>query len=145
MSFSKRFHISTFAAALAVGFMGSITAASSGSPSDNQSSYLPIQSISHEFGSKWMSGYFTQQAATCVVMLMVTEKNGPDEMLPPSPMRVRVVLRPGQVAGLDSEEDGRSLNFTCGTGAATLRVDVGDTDKLAAIQVAQPTTVAASP
>jgi hypothetical protein len=54
-------------------------------------------------------------------MLMVIEKTDPD--LPqPTAARVRIMLDPLQVAGLDSEE-GRSLNLTCGEGAATLAVD----------------------
>jgi len=43
------------------------------------------------------------------------------------------MLDPGQVVGLDSEE-GRSLNFTCGEGAATLVVDYGERSKLVARQ-----------
>ena len=39
--------------------------------------------------------------------------------------RVRLVLNPGETAGLDSEE-GRSLNFTCGEGATALVVDSGE-------------------
>ena len=42
---------------------------------------------------------------------------------------VRVMLDPGQVAGLDSEE-GRSLSLTCGEDAATLVVSYGERDKL---------------
>jgi hypothetical protein len=42
-------------------------------------------------------------------------------------------MYPGQIAGLDSEE-GRSLDFTCGVGAAKLILDAGDRDKLMAPQ-----------
>jgi hypothetical protein len=107
----------------------------SGSPSsvEEKAQYTPVQSISYEFGSKSMSGYFVQQDATCLVMLMVAEKGDPEQDLPPSPTRVRLALIPGQVAGLDSEE-GKSLNFTCGEGAATLLVHTGNTDKLIALQ-----------
>lgn len=100
---------------------------------DSEGKYAPIQSISYDFGSKSMSGYFVQQAGTCLVMLMVFEKSDPDKSLPPSATRVRLVLNPGQIAGLDSEE-GRSLNFTCSEGATTLLVDVGERNRLVALQ-----------
>jgi hypothetical protein len=86
----------------------------------------PIQSISYRFGSKAMSGYFVrqvQQAATCAVTLMIIE-NGDAEQ-PLKPARLRLVLYPGQTAGLDSAE-GRSLNLTCGTSATALLVDLCD-------------------
>jgi hypothetical protein len=61
---------------------------------------------------------------------MIAEKTDPD--LPsPTATRVRVMLDPGQVAGLDSEE-GRSLSLTCGEDAATLVVSYGERDKLMA-------------
>lgn len=46
---------------------------------------------------------------------------------------VRLVLNPGQTAGLDSEE-GKSLNFTCGDNAAALFVDTGEREQLLASQ-----------
>jgi hypothetical protein len=95
--------------------------------------YLPIQSISYEFGSKAMSGYFAPQGSVCLVTLMIIEKNDPDRLSPTTAARVRLMLEPGQVAGLDSEE-GRSLNFTCGDDAKTLVVDYGERSKLAAQQ-----------
>ena len=39
-------------------------------------------------------------------------------------MRLRVVIGPDQIAGLDSEEK-RSLNLTCGEAGKVLRVDAG--------------------
>jgi hypothetical protein len=112
-----------------------IQGASGGSPLlvESQARYVPIQSISYEFGSKFMTGYFVEQGATCIVTLMIIEKSDPEEPLGLSPMRVRLVLSPGQVAGLDSEE-GRSLNFTCEKNAMTLLVDVGERDRLVALQ-----------
>ena len=80
-----------------------------------------------------MSGYFVDQAAKCVVMLMVSEKSGPDAAASATATRVRLALNPGQTAGLDSEE-GRSLNFTCGEGATALVVDVGEREKLVELQ-----------
>lgn len=94
-----------------------------------QARYLPIQSINYDFGSKSMSGYFVERSVNCFVTLMIIEKSDPEEPLAQSATRVRLVLSPGQVAGLDSEE-GRSLNFTCADDAATLLVDVGDREKL---------------
>ena len=86
-----------------------------------------------------------QEAATCVVMLMISEKSNPDLSLPLSSVRVRLTLDPGQIAGLDSEE-GRSLNVACGIGATTLLVDVGERDKLVALQkLALPNTIAKAP
>jgi len=95
--------------------------------------YAPIQSIRYDFGSKSMRGYFVDQAARCVVMLMVSEKGDPDTAAPTTATRVRLALNPGQTAGLDSEE-GRSLNFTCGEGATALLVDVGEREELVELQ-----------
>jgi hypothetical protein len=64
---------------------------------------------------------------------MVAEKNPDDQPLPFTAARVRLILNPGQIAGLDSEE-GRSLNFTCGEDATTLLVDVGERDRLVELQ-----------
>lgn len=127
--------VSAFAATIAVSLWAWVPVASSASPSplEHEAQYAPIQSISYEFGSKSVSGYFVQQAATCVVTLMVAEKSDPEAPLALSPTRVRLVLNPGQTAGLDSEE-GRSLNVTCGADATTLIVDVGERDKLVALQ-----------
>ena len=100
---------------------------------EGQARYEARQSISYEFGSKFTSGYFVRDAGTCVVTLMVIEKNTPDNPLPLTAARVRLVLLPGQIAGLDSEE-GSSLNFTCSEGAAALLVDIGERDKLVALQ-----------
>jgi hypothetical protein len=127
--------ISVFAGTIAGSLWAWVPAAWSGSPSPvgHQASYLPIQSISYEFGSKSMSGYFVEQAATCRVTLMIIERSEPEKSLPPSPTLVRLVLSPGQIAGLDSEE-GQSLNFTCGEDAKTLLVDAGEKAKLVALQ-----------
>jgi hypothetical protein len=80
-----------------------------------------------------MSGYFVDQAATCRITLMIIERIEPEKSLPSSPTLVRLVLSPGQIAGLDSEE-GQSLNFTCGEDAKTLLVDAGEKAKLVALQ-----------
>ena len=66
-------------------------------------------------------------------MLMVYEKPDPDSDAPSSATRVRLVLSPGETAGLDSDE-GRSLNFTCGAGAKALLVDAGERERLIEVQ-----------
>jgi len=132
---SPKLFISAFAGTIAVGLWVWVPAASSGSPSsvEGRAAYGPIQSISYEFGSKWMSGYFVQQANNCVVTLMIAERADPEERLPPPATRVRLVLQPKQIAGLDSEE-GRSLNFTCGDDATSLIVDAGERESLVKLQ-----------
>jgi len=121
-------------AVLAIGLAFQIPAASGDSPSaaGGETRYAPAQSISYEFGSKMMSGYFVEQSSTCLVTLMIAEKSDTDGA--PSPTRVRILLYPGQIAGLDSEE-GRSLNFTCGEDAKTLLVVAGQREELVALQV----------
>ena len=145
--FSKKLpRIFAFAGTIAVALCAWVPVASSGSPSKVEDKvYVPIQSISYDFGSKSVSGYFVKHAATCLVKLMVFEKSDPEKSLAPSAMRVRLVLSPGQIAGLDSEE-GRSLNFACGEGATTLHVDVGERDDLVALQeFPLPNVIAESP
>ena len=125
------------AGAIVVALGSGLSAASAGSlPSkDKEARYAPIQSISYVFGSKSINGYFVQQTATCLVTLMIAEKSDPDQPLPLSPTRVRLVLQPGQIAGLDSEE-GRSINLTCGEQAASVIVNVGERDSLLEQQIA---------
>jgi hypothetical protein len=98
-----------------------------------QDRYRPLQSISYELGSKITSGYFVQHSGKCLVSLMVIEKSLPEQALPFTAARVRLILNTGQIAGLDSEE-GRSLNFTCGPNASALFVDAGERDRLVALQ-----------
>ena len=126
----KLLGISAFAGTIAVSLWTWMPAAWSGpSPADDTAQYAPIQSISQDFGSKSVRGYFVQRAGACLVTLMVSERSDPDKSLPPSATRIRLLLRPGQIAGLDSEE-GRSLNLTCSNGATRLLVDAGETDRL---------------
>ena len=129
------FGVSAFVVAIAASFWPSAPAVSGESPPQNEGSarYLPIKSISYTLGSKAMSGYFVQQNSVCLVTLMIIERSDSDRPSPSTAARVRIMLDPGQVAGLDSEE-GRSLNFTCGEDAATLVVDYGERSKLVARQ-----------
>ena len=132
-------------ASVALGVSAWIPAASGSSPVaiEDQVRYVPIQSISYDFGSKSTRGYFAQQDGACFVVLMLTENRDPNA-LQLSPTRVRLILPPGETAGLDSEE-GRSLNFTCGEGAATLLVTQGDRGHLVELQLAEHLQTAARP
>lgn len=135
MFFRKTFAFSTFVMSTATIFWAQAAAVSGESPpqKEGDAHYLPIQSISYELGSKAMSGYFVQQGSVCLVTLMIIERSDPDQPSPTTAARVRLMLEPGQIAGLDSEE-GRSLNFTCGDGAKTLVVNYGERSKLVAQQ-----------
>jgi hypothetical protein len=144
MFFRKTFAFSAFVISIAANFWPSLPALSDESrrQKEGDAGYLPIRSISYEFGSKAMSGYFVPQGSVCVVTLMISDKSDPDRLSPTTAARVRVMLEPGQIAGLDSEE-GRSLNFTCGGGAKTLVVNYGERSKLVAQQgVAVQKTIA---
>ena len=133
--FRKMGSIATVAGSITMCVWGLASAASGASPEaiNSQTRYQPIQSMTYGFGSKLMTGYFVKQSAACVVMLMIAERRDPEQPQGPSPTRVRLVLLPGQIAGLDSEE-GTSLNFTCEEDAATLLVDIGERDRLVALQ-----------
>jgi hypothetical protein len=111
-------------AALAAGLLASATIVATAAPpqAGGRAEFAPIQSISYVFGSKSMSGYFVRESAACAVTLMIGEKSDPDHLLSTTPTRVRLVLKPGETTGLDSQE-GRSLNITCGADAWTLQVD----------------------
>jgi hypothetical protein len=106
-------------------------ASSEPAPGVNRAHYEALQSISHEFGSKFTSGYFVSETGKCLVTLMVAENNNSE--LGQTAARVRLMLTPGQMAGLDSEE-GQSLNFTCAPDATALVVDRGERDALMAYQ-----------
>ena len=134
--------VSAFAGTIAVSLWTLTPAAWSGpSSADHTAQYAPIQSISQDFGSKSVRGYFVQRAGACLVTLMVSERSDPDKSLPPSATRIRLLLRPGEIAGLDSEE-GRSLNLTCSNGATTLLIDMGETERLVELQAHAPEKVA---
>jgi hypothetical protein len=128
-----------FGGTLTACLWASAPTASAGSPPtvEDKAVFAPIESIRYDFGSKSMSGYFVEQASACHLTLMVSEATDPDKS-PPSGTRVRLVLLPGQIAGLDSEE-GRSLNFTCGEGARTLLVNAGERGRLLNLQTHRET------
>jgi hypothetical protein len=114
-------------AASAAGLWSFVALAAAAAPTQNggRAQFAPIQSISYVFGSKSMSGYFVRESGGCAVILMISEKSDPDRLLPTTATRVRLALKPGQTAGLDSQE-GRSLNITCGADARTLLVGAGE-------------------
>ncbi len=93
--------------------------------------YAPLISISYELGSKFMSGYFTEEMGRCAITMMIIERSDPDNPTAFTAARVRLQLHPSQIAGLDSQE-GRSINVTCGENAQTVLIDVGPTHKLIA-------------
>lgn len=111
------------------------TSAASSEPAAgvNPARYEALQSVSHEFGSKFASGYFVRETGTCRLTLMVAERSDPEHPSSQTAARVRLVLNPGQTAGLDSEE-GKSLSFTCAENAAALFVDTGEREQLLASQ-----------
>jgi hypothetical protein len=133
MFISKIAHASAFAGTVLISLGASAGSSESLAPVKDEAKYAPLASIRYDFGSKSMSGYFVEQAARCVVMLMVSEQGNPDTAPSGTATRVRLVLNPGQTAGLDSEE-GRSLNFTCVEGATALLVDAGEREKLVEMQ-----------
>ena len=132
MLIGKITQASALAGTVAIGLSAAATSAQAQSVR-SEAKYAPIQSVSYDFGSKSMSGYFVDQAKKCVVMLMVFEKPDLDAVPSSTATRVRLVLNPGQTAGLDSDE-GRSLNFTCGEEATALLVDSGDRQELMDLQ-----------
>ena len=128
------FGVSAFAATIAASFWSAGPAfIGELSAQKDVKTYLPIHSISYEFGSKAISGYFVKHGSICLVTLMIHEKGDLDRPRLSTAARVRLLLDPGQIAGLDSEE-GRSINLTCDEGAQTLRVEVGDRNRLIELQ-----------
>lgn len=108
-----------------LGGVGVAAVATSATPvAGDQATYRPMQSISHNLGSKSAIGYFLPESGECQVVLMIAENTDPEAGPMPSAARLRLALRPGQAVGLDSEE-GRSIDLTCGDEAATLAVRAG--------------------
>jgi hypothetical protein len=120
---------------IVIGMSAFIGGASSGSHErpEKRAEYGPRQAMSYGLGSKFISGYFVEQAAQCLVNLMIIEKSDPDSPVSLTAARVRLILNPGQVAGLDSEE-GPSLNITCDERGARVFVDVGERQTMVAQQ-----------
>jgi hypothetical protein len=133
-----KFFIRTGSPAALLGFLSLVPSQLSAEPprTTARAEYLPVQAIDYNIGSKSIGGYYVQANGTCSLILMITEKIDLDRSAPLSAARVRLVLQPGGVAGLDSDE-GHSLNFTCDRAAAKLLVDEGETSVLVAQQKAR--------
>jgi hypothetical protein len=97
-----------------------------------ETTYFPMQAISHDLGSKAAIGYFVREAGACQVVMMIGEKADADAVSTSSAARLRVALLPGQHAGVDSEE-GRSIDLTCGAAADSLIVRNGPTADVATL------------
>ena len=95
--------------------------------------YGVLQNFSHEFGSKFASGYFVREVDRCLITFKIAIKGATDSQSVETVAHIRFDLNPGQVLGLDSEE-GQSLNLTCGANAAALTVASGGEDPLRAAQ-----------
>jgi hypothetical protein len=95
--------------------------------------YGVLQNFSHEFGSKFASGYFVREVDRCLITFKIAIKGATDSQSVETVAHIRFDLNPGQVLGLDSEE-GQSLNLTCGANAAALTVASGGEDALRAAQ-----------
>ena len=94
--------------------------------------YGVLQNFSHEFGSKFASGYFVREVDRCLITFKIAIR-ATDSQSVETVAHIRLDLNPGQVLGLDSEE-GQSLNLTCGANAAALTVASGGEDALRAAQ-----------
>ena len=123
------------AAAYTVIFAACLSTGSSAASSERVISarYGALQSFSQQFGSKLASGYFVREIDRCLVTLKIAEKGNAESQSGQAAAQVRLVLNPGQMAGLDSEE-GQSLNLTCSTNATALVLDSGGKDALMAAQ-----------
>jgi hypothetical protein len=119
---SKLAHGAILGAAMIASVAVVAAVASNAAPAaGDRATYKPMQSISHDLGSKSAIGYFLRESGECRIVLMIAEKADPEAGPMPSAARLRLALRPGQGAGLDSA-DGRSIDLACGDEAATLTV-----------------------
>lgn len=113
------------AGAALAGLGATLPADSARAPVPWKTEYKPVQSIAREFGSKSVSGYFLTRDRACAVTLMLSERADPEAPPVLTAARLRLTLKPGEAAGLDSEE-GHTLTFVCGEAGKTLAVDSGD-------------------
>jgi len=119
-----------FSGMLIAGMAAVATVASSATALPGETTYVPMQAISHDLGSKAAIGYFVREAGACQVVMMIGEKADAESASMSSAARLRLALLPGQRAGVDSEE-GRSIDLTCGEAADTLIVRNGPTAEIA--------------
>jgi hypothetical protein len=122
-----------FSGLLIAGVAAVATVTSSASTAlPGETTYFPMQAISHDLGSKAAIGYFMPEAGACQVVMMIGEKADAEAASTSSAARLRLALLPGQRAGVDSEE-GRSIDLTCGDAADTLIVRNGPTAEVATL------------
>lgn len=82
--------------------------------------YAPIQAIAYALGANKLSGYFQQLDGKCALTLMLTKNADPALSSPDAaPARIRVAIRPGDDAWIDSVE-GEGVGVSCNAGAATV-------------------------
>jgi transposase len=88
----KSINTAAFTGIIVIGISASMGGASSGSHEqpERRAEYGPRQAMSYGLGSKFMSGYFIEQATQCPVNLMIIEKSDLD-----SPLRRYLCLPSG--------------------------------------------------
>ena len=123
---------------LATAFVACLSTWASTASSDppqrtNKTQYAALQSFSQDFGSKSTSGYFVSETGKCFVTLTIAKKMAPESPAGQPAERISLLLNPGQMVGLDSEE-GQSMTFTCAKNASALMVNSGEKDALMASQ-----------
>ena len=120
------------AAVITVVFTACLFTSSASTEAAMSARYGVLQNFSHEFGSKFASGYFVREVDRCLITFKIAIR-ATDSQSVETVAHIRLDLNPGQVLGLDSEE-GQSLNLTCGANAAALTVASGGEDALRAAQ-----------
>jgi len=122
-----------FSSVLITGSGDSLTTAVAASMTlPDQATYLPMQAMTYDLGSKAAIGYFVSEGGACHVVMMIGENTHVETASNLSAARLRLVLLPGQRALVDSEE-GRSIGLTCGQEAGTLVVRHGSTAEIAVL------------
>jgi hypothetical protein len=122
-----------FSSVLMAGWGGVPTPVSAASMTPpGQATYLPMQAMTYDLGSKAAIGYFVREGGACHVVMMIGENGSVETASNLSAARLRLVLLPGQRALVDSEE-GRSIDLTCGQEAGTLIVRHGPTAEVAVL------------
>ncbi len=108
----------TFMAALAISWASGVKAVT------GERSYRPVQAIDYALGSSRAVGHFRQHDNMCQITLMLVDESGVELRDARATARLRLALRPGQTAGVDSDA-GRYIDLTCGPEAKSLTVQDG--------------------
>jgi hypothetical protein len=91
----------------------------------------PHEAILTAVGSKRVIAFYEPNGGHCAVNTIVWENRGADTKMPSSSVRVRLLLKPGQMVHIDSTSNEslnleslnlESLNLKCGDNAASLAV-----------------------